>query len=293
MAMKEYTRISVVLAFVAIVTLQLATGGPETETATTTVTINNVAPVVGTVTPTSPVVLSEHTTVTVTCSATVNDSNGWEDVSTANGTFYLDSLGGGCTPNNANCYTNASCALSGGSDTTVTATCEYTVQWYAQASTDEGNWNCAITATDTAANDDTNSTTTTVSDLLALDITTPIAFGTMSVGQTSSSDSTDTVTNTGNVRFDINVNGTNMTCDGAESNPIGVTYIRYHHDSGQDYSNMTSLTTNPADTAAGLKTNFDLVEGAASDKLTYWKISIPTGVSGSCTGYSQFEAVKG
>ena len=290
MEYKRNLRIFLVSALFVVMACQLASSGPETEIAQTTVQISNTAPTVGTVTPTSPLTLSEYTTVVVTCSATVTDVNGWEDVSSSSGVFHLYSVGGGCTPDNADCYVNNSCELSGGSSTTVTSTCSFTVYWYAQASSDEGNWTCAITAVDSGANSGTNSSNTTVSDLVALNITTPIAFGNMIVGQTSAADVTDTVSNTGNVRFDINVNGTDMTCD---SGSIAVGYIHYNISSGIDYASMTPLTADPGDTAVEFSTNFNLVEGAASSDDTYWKIQIPTGVLGSCTGTVQFEAIKG
>lgn len=290
MALKKDLRTTLILALSVIMISQLASAGPEMETIATTVEVTNVAPTVGTVTPTSPVVLSEHTTVVVACSATVTDQNGWEDVTSVNGTFYLVSVGLGCTPNDANCYVNVTCALSGGSGTTVTATCNYAVKWYAQASTDEGNWRCAITAIDSVVHKATNSSITTVSDLVALDITAPLAFGTMIVGQTSASDKTVNVTNTGNVRIDLNVNGTAMTCT---SGSIAASYLHYNMSESIAYASMSALTGTAADTKEPLKTGFNLAEGAAQMDNTYWKINIPAGVTGTCSGALTVTALKG
>jgi len=258
----------------------------------TSVDIGNVAPTVGTVTVSpSPIVIAENSTVNVTCWAWVNDTNGWEDIETANGVLYQNKTTSACGADPVNCYTNATCSHAGGSGNIVNTSCKFTVQFYAQSTIDEGTWKCYIHVIDNGTSNANNQKNVSVSDTLALAVTSDINFGSMIVGEISLSDKIAIVTNTGNVRIDVNLNGTNMTCDVLGNILPG--YIHYNDTAAQAWSTGCPLTTDPANTYATFKTTFDLAEGAVATKNSYWRLSVPTGVSGTCDGLVTFEAVKG
>jgi hypothetical protein len=285
--MNNKLSISVFLLGIAMLCPLIAADESET-----LVNIANALPSVGTVTvDPSPIVPLEGTTVPVSCWAIVTDTNGWEDIETADGVLYLNSSGSGCGADPADCYIDASCTLSGGSGNTVNASCDFTVQFYAQATSDETNWTCYIHVIDNGTDEDDSVTNVTMSDTLALSVTSLIDFGNMIIGGVSSDDETAIVTNTGNVRIDVNLNGTQMACDVLGN--IAVGQIHYNATAVQTWANMCPLTGNPANTCASLTTNFDLAEGAAATQNTYWKLTVPSGVSGGCEGNVTFEAEKG
>lgn len=256
---------------------------------TSTASVTNAAPTVGTITATDPVTLSESTNVTVWCNATVTDTNGYSDVSTVSAKLWdpaSTTEGAGNDYNNH--FTNSTCTLSGGSGTTVNAACSFNVHYSANAA----EWTCKLTATDAGALTGTASATdVTVNQLKALStVSASLAFSELALGATSSSDKNINVTNTGNVLIDVSVDGygaidgdgKSMTCT---IGTITLANVKYNLTADQDYTaNMTALT----DSAVTL-TDFNLAaestDNTASAELIYWKLKIPTtGVGGSCSG---------
>ena len=256
---------------------------------TSTASVTNAAPTVGTITATDPVTLSESTNVTVWCNATVTDTNGYSDVSTVSAKLWdSGSTTEGAGNDYNNHFTNSTCTLSGGSGTTVNAACSFNVHYSAIAA----EWTCKLTATDAGALTGTASATdVTVNQLKALStVSASMAFAELALGATSSSDKNINVTNTGNVLIDVSVDGYGasdtdgyaMTCT---IGTITLANVKYNLTADQDYTaNMTALT----DSAVTL-TDFNLAaestDNTASAGLIYWKLKIPTtGVGGSCSG---------
>jgi hypothetical protein len=271
----------------------LVLSGVFSDVTSTTVTITNDPPTVSEPSVRDPFSLTEGTTTTLFCNVTITDSNGWEDIDTVNATLFLDSMF--CAANGANCYKNASCTIGTGSSTTLDVNCSFKVQFYAQASSDEGDWTCNVTVNDTSTNSAYGNTTDlTISDNLALAVNSSIGFGNLDVSE-DSLDKLGQVNNTGNVRIDVNVNGSNMTCNGENSGNITPSRIKYNTTTGINWATQDScvLSSAAGGTCAWLTTTFDLAESATANKATYWKLRVPTGVSGTCTGAITFEAEKG
>jgi len=254
-----------------------------------------VAPSVGTVAATDPISLNESSSIIVWCNATVTDEDGYVDVTTVNATLWdpADTTEG-AADNNTNHYTNSSCALSGGSGTTVNAACVFSLQYYIDAA----EWTCKLTAVDnTSATGTNNVTTVTVNQLKALSTDATIAFSELALGATSAEQNI-TVANTGNTQIDVSVDGygssdgdgyaTVCTVGGSE---ISLSNLKYNLTAGQDFTaNMTVLT----DLAVTLA-DFDLArttDGTPSTKPIFWKLKIPSSdVGGSCSGKIVITAV--
>ena len=254
------------------------------------------------------------------CSAEIYDPNGYQDISQqgdVNASLMLnltetlqtcksDGLVG---KDNSSCYHNVSCTYSNENGNTLDVECSFTVWWYAEATSDEGNFTAWIIARDASGNKDYNFTNVTVNDLLAMNITDSVNWGTMQVGQIS--EETVEVNNTGNVRFDLQINATNMTCTGPGSLNITPQQIAYNNsadtggagsgkcDTEQEWLDCCKMDFNPASTCGGFATNFDFSEdatglgGGPNNTETYLTLKVPSGVSGTCTGWATYTAVKG
>jgi len=128
-----------------------------------------------------------------------------------------------------------------------------------------------------------------MNDLLAMDIGSSLAFGTLSAGQSLSPLSALTiVTATGNVGLDQTLEGTHMYSVG---NTISVENQKYSLNSGTSYGSGSALSLSPVETELNcLKTKSDIGE----TKPTYWGIAIPVGtVAGTYGGTNTVIAVKG
>jgi hypothetical protein len=261
------------------------------------------------------ITLTENTTKTVTATFTVTDNNGCQDIDShaSNDTvavFYRTNVANGatCTPDAANCYamsctqTPASCE-AGGADLAATYSCTASVQFYADP-TDTGStyvdtdWTATATPRDNAGTDGTtNADTIEMDSLTALNVTTTITYGALALGaNTTTTDQTTVVTNTGNRQIDAQVDGYGasdsdgyaMTCT---IGTFALSYERYSIAASTDWATKTQLT----DTAATI-TAFDLAKstGTASTKNIYWGLGLPsTGVGGSCSGKVNFTATNG
>ncbi|MBN2518448.1 MAG: hypothetical protein JXB14_06370, partial [Candidatus Altiarchaeota archaeon] len=84
-------------------------------------------------------------------------------------------------------------------------------------------------------------------------------------------------------------NGTDMSCTIQGS--IAKGYLHYNTTHAGDWTQMCALTDTDTDTCGELQSNFDLADGAASNKKIFWVLRAPTGVSGTCTGHVTFTAI--
>jgi len=225
-------------------------------------------------------------TNSIMCNATITDSNGYQDVSTSgevNATFYHSGQGTLTGSNDKNQrYTNTSCSFTGGSGTTVTAVCVTQFEHEAY----NGTWNCTIFAKDGAGATANASRTQTVDELLALDVLNgSIHYGTMSNGASSSSALGVNISNTGNVKIDVQVKGnTDMNCSVLGN--LGVGNISFNTTGGA----YATMSDNKLSTSLQSLSAFNLVqegvtpwvEDQVATNNTYWTITIPDGVRGEC-----------
>lgn len=286
-----------------------ATGGNQASNSS--YTVNNVAPVVSSVTINggSDIVLTEGTTTSVTLTGTITDNNSCSDVSAVEASLYRSGIGyAACDTNpednDNNCYAVISCSVvgagntcDGASDASADYTCTVSVQYFADP-TDTNTqfptetWKNTLKATDnnSAAGNTEVTTGVEVQSLVGYDVTTTIAYGNLAVGQKNDPlDKITTITATGNVGLDQELSGTNMTSGG---DSIAVSYQKYALATSTAYASGTSLSGTATEVELNcLKTTS---VGSPATKNTWWGLEIPAATpAGSYTGTNTIVAVKG
>ena len=257
--------------------------------------------------------LNANTTTVVSCVARLRDFNGDGDLNVSNVTFFRTTSGLGDPDDNNNHYTNASCHINtsfvtwqGHSDDqyTALANCTMNVWYYA----DPGEWNCTMTVNDSVNFRDTDSDNITINSLLALFLPDTIDFGV--VNATAVSDENETnISNAGNVQVNISLEGYafNSPVDGAgyamncsiENRTIDIGYEKFNltasNTSTLTLSEFEGIYTNLSSTATiyNFTLNYrqnDLTNDAVN--ASYWRIYVPQGAAGNCTGTIVFGATQ-
>ena len=249
--------------------------------------------------------LSEGTTETITCNATIDDLNGLSDIIRINATLFDDTSYNeqSGTDNNYN-YFVSSCTNSTINVSAIEVSCNFAVWYYAN----NASWNCNISAADMGNLIGTgiDSTPPTITQLIALNLSgTTIDFGGMSPGDiTANADEpVMNVTNLGNTNFNLSLDGYGVT-DGdglamdCTSGNIPIEYMDYNFTDDQTYdTNMWNLTDNQLTSGIpGLsivqRTDDSDTKHVKSTNSTYWKIRIPVASAGGfCNGTVTYAAV--
>jgi len=239
--------------------------------------------------------LNAGTTKDINCLVVIRDYNGGNTINTTNSTFYYY-LNASSDPNDNNThYTNSSCAENSTNGYYTNWTCGFTLLYYAN----NGTWRANATVKDNYNFTANNSKNATISSLFALNVTTPIDFGNMAVGDTSTSSVPANITNFGNVNINVSVYGFGaesetlypgyaMICD---QRNITVSNERYDLASGTLYDAMSVLTSAPAN-IAGLRVYQQTDDTAQSVNSTYWRlhVNITNNPFGICNGTVVFAA---
>lgn len=269
-------------------------------------TVNSVS--ISTTTPSgghdSTITLNEGTTKALYTRGTITDSDGCSDLSlfSLKSTLYRSSVSGAeaCTTDDTNCYrvvyASGACTISGcdiGNESTINYECDFNIQYYADSTDSDGypsdNWVGFVTVSDSSYATGTNSNTTEINSLAALTVSSPINYGVLAIGVTSTQDSLAIATNTGNVKIDVNLSGTDMYCTRGS---VSSTYQRYSKTAGQNFDDMTQLAT----TSQLVHLNLAKKMNSYQDSTTsmYFKMIVPSGEGakgGSCSGTDTFSAV--
>jgi hypothetical protein len=274
-------------------------------------TVNNVAPVVSSVTLNggSPITLTESTTTAVNLTATVTDNNSCTDLSSVVASLYRSDIGyAGCDivgeADDNHCYPVISCSVSGGNtcdgvaDASASYACSVNVQYHADP-TDANttysaqNWLDTILATDddTATHSLEVTTGVEMNSLEAYDMSESIGYGSLGAGESNDPlDKTTTLTATGNVGLDQEVSGSDM--DDGNEHYILVEQQEYALVTDTAYGNGTDLTDQVAELEINcLKT---VASGSPKTKNTWWGLLVPEGtIAGTYTGSNTIAGVKG
>jgi hypothetical protein len=256
---------------------------------------------------------------TIYCNATAIDSNGVSDMVMGFGSVHTDQVNEDCGEDNRNCYVNNTCANQTDINSTAREIrCTYKLWFNADNTTIFGSWTPNITVQDTtqySVATMVNRTNFSVNTLLAIGVDPGIAFGSKTAGVnmtnvgSGASDSATTCAgatggcnhtsyNYGNVRIDIQVNSSTLSCTLAGSITAGYLHANLTYDS--IYSQSYALTN----TLAGPFGDFDLAENNTAGvlnyinptptaKQTYWGIGVPPATSGNCQGAIHFAAIAG
>lgn len=172
------------------------------------------------------ITLTENTTTQATVSATLTDTNGYSDIKSAKAYILRHTLDGGedlasCTLDDSDCYrTECNLDTGTGSGNNITCNASPSLRYFANptdssSSSSADDWTVMVIASDTAGADGLASNSGTAVDintLGALDTSTSVGFGSISVGSnTGSSPIQSGVTNTGNKHIDVLVKSSDAT----------------------------------------------------------------------------------
>jgi hypothetical protein len=264
------------------------------QTVLTKVNVTNTNPYIYNVTVTpGTVTLTPGATTQVICNATVVDYNGAPGgILEVNATFHLNSVDLAGPAKNDTKYIVNCANVTTFSSTSALYSCNISVWYFAR----NGTWNCSVTVRDTGSLNATDvNSTTAIQPLVAFNVSDVLDYGNIP-GLNISDDREANMSNFGNVPLNISVRGwggqneslypnLSMIC---ELGNISIDDERYNITSGQNWNNMVNLT-NSNKLISGLivysRNDTDL-----KINKTYWKIRIPTGVSGLCNGTLLFTA---
>ncbi|MCC7574006.1 hypothetical protein KO361_00235 [Candidatus Woesearchaeota archaeon] len=259
---------------------------------TTRVNVTNAGPEILQVIMDNTQTLSAGTTKNIFCNATILDWNGWDDITEVNATFYhVTSTHESADDGNTH-YTNTSCSIINHDGLyTANYTCSFNVIHYAN----NGTWTCNVTTKDTFNFTDTLSNTTIINELYALNVTSLIDYGNLTVTETSDNQ-TATITNFGNMDINVSVfgyggtdpvvgaglamicdRGSNITIENQRFSSIDV-----------DWDFKTQLSSTPQDLGVMLSQPTDLTP--IINRTTYWQLYVPPNPFGICLGTVRFTA---
>lgn len=306
-----------VIAVVALVALvYLLTTRSQADDVSQTTTVANAAPTIGSINvatsslgaDATSLTVVENTTTTFYVHGSSSDNNGCNDIDTASNwdmDVYRTNVASAdaCTSDNNDCYKNVSTTqltftgCTGAGDNTLTYEWTWSPQYYIDA-TDTGapnaatNWTVGVKAGDEAAAASAVTTDTfEINSLIALNVTSSVAYGTLAVGA-DSAQQTITFTNTGNRDIDANQTASgDMICNGQGSNNITLGNAKISLTNGFTYgTGDASLTTTT--TALNLTLARRTNDAAAATKDAYLILRMPsTNVRGTCTNTVTFAAI--
>lgn len=281
----------VVLLYNAIFSLSFTNGTNwRNVSVDTIVNITNANPEILEVTIDDPITLAAGGLKYVECNATIRDYNGFDDINRTNATFYRSNYSGDTPDNLQYHYTNSSCTASSESGNIANYTCGFYLAHYAQ----NGSWTCNVTTSDQANKTGNLTNTTTVNELLALNVSSPIDYGNLSIGDTSANQ-TANVSNIGNVPINVSVRGFGGNVYGlginlsfiCDQGNISIEYERYSISQADAYAAKTPL--NDSFAPLGLTVQ-NQVDTTPRWNLTYWQLQVPPNPFGICNGTVVFQA---
>ena len=227
--------------------------------------------------------LTENSSIGISWTATVTDTDGYTNLASTTGKIYRSSVGSSCTPDNNNCYTDASCDFYNCSGNSCSILCNTNVYFFAEA-TDVGStfadqyWQAYIDTTDIRSeigSTISSSTTLDINSLRGFSIDSSLVFGQVFAGSdTGSSNTVTTITNTGNSLINLEITGDYMctdypSCGGQNIEPENQQFNL----SSFTYGVGTTLSTDPQVINIGISKPTQTPSN--SSKNLYWGIGIP------------------
>ena len=252
--------------------------------------------------------LNANSTRTVYIQVLARDYNGeYNFQNTTSVVFDKFASSYGAVNDNNTHYSNLSCSmdLSYGTAYEINATCAIPVYYYANNAT----WNASVYVIDNSSRNDTESFAFTVNTLLALGLPGSIDYGTVNETLVSNEKNAN-VTNFGNVLSNLTLEGygaqqgdnLSMNCTLGSIQNISIGYERYNLNSSNNsqlnYAQFDlwylNLTSNRTVKRFNVPQRQSEVSAYLDDtNSTYWRIYVPVGVAGSCTGNIIFGATVG
>jgi hypothetical protein len=276
-------------------------------------TISNVTPVVSSVTLNGGSAINLSTggegpsgNVNILATADMVDHNGCSDITTTTVKAYPTAVGSTTcsSQNNNTCYYNVSCTAGPcqGNGYTATTSCTINFKYHADptdASTPRSaeTWKDTITARDETFSGSTElGTGVELNSYLALDVTSAINYGTLSVGDIADGVSLPQLvaaSTTGNTGLDVEISGGDMCTDfpGCSGGRIATSSQKYAT-SSVTYNSAVAYALATAATQLELDCLKTTTTATPQGKPIYWGLQIPGGtIAGSYTGQNTFTAV--
>lgn len=213
-----------------------------------------------------------------------SDPNGKGDIVSVRAAFFQTSIGG-CTTsgrsNNNSCYYVPYCQISGtNTDNQIIFSCAIPIWYYANGTLNNSdNWTARVEVTDASNASSGFTSDVEIGDLLSISTEPTMDFGTLSAGEstTANNNTSMVVTQTGNIIADISVSGSDMTCTKGTIPRGNIFYTL------TDSAGGTPLTST-LQTLGVFNLPVRTDDAHESTKDLYWNITIPSNVSGTCTG---------
>ena len=288
----------------------LAAVGEDNVSVTTLLQIGNTFPEILTVSinnDATGVDLTPNSTTTVTVNITARDFNGEGDIANITAEFFdMDSSSYGAADDNNNHYSNSSCVINYtyGDQYEVSALCNFDTWYYANNAT----WNSTVLITDNSSLTDQGDDIISINTLLALLLPDTLDYGEVNATEVSAENQTD-VTNVGNVMLNLSLSGyavsagdgLAMNCTLGATQNISIEYEKYNlttsnlgaMDLSSFEGNYTNLSSSSVINEFNLGQRFNDTDQYVDDtNSTYWRIYVPLGVAGSCSGNIVFGAVQ-
>ncbi|MDP2631523.1 MAG: hypothetical protein Q8P30_02000, partial [Candidatus Uhrbacteria bacterium] len=244
----------------------------------------------------SPLVPSLGTVKSFHVNGVVSDTDGFADIQNVATVFYRSGATGGvaCSSDKNDCYSIASCTLSGGSSNSINYDCDVSADYFIDP-TDSGaysaqTWNVRVSVSDATSTVDDDSYTNEVQTTTGIGAPDTIDFTNLALGATSPTSISYEVTNYGNSAVDTNVSMENpQTCT---IGTIPINKIKYGR-TDTDYASLEYiLSATPSATNLSLPQQTNDVT-AVTDML-YWKLQAPAeAVGGTCSGTININAIAG
>jgi hypothetical protein len=255
------------------------------------VTIQNSAPTLGAVSLVDPISLNVGPDMTtVYCSATATDNDGFADVSTAIGKLFNETNGFAGSDDDNIRYSNNFCNREGGSGNAVTVNCSFVLKYFASPS-GGGTWNCSLNITDASGASVDRNASANLSELIAIGASpSTINYGTgIAPGDTSGTVNLN-VTNYGNVRIDLEIEGENMSSAGKTDINVSQQKYSYYDDMSVEYD-----VPYTGDGSFNSSYNLEKATSTTLSNMTKWfDLHVPIGwPAGTYTGTITLTAQQG
>ena len=240
--------------------------------------------------------LTPGTTTTVFATGTVTDLNGYADIIAGSSTIYRTGAGPSCTANTNNCYkgdttSSSSCSFINCAGNTCTLSCRADIYFNAEA-TDayilpavnlyEGEkWSAYLEVRDSSGTYDFESAIAQeLITLRAASVNNSINYGSLALGgNTGAANASTTVTNVGNIAFNIEVLGTDLSDGGSSRIPANEQRFAT---STFTYSGCTACSVMSSTTPTNLAIGLAKPTAPTPPVVVpiYWGVAVPaTGVN--------------
>jgi hypothetical protein len=259
------------------------------------ITILNQVPLISNVFIQNPIDLDAGNNVTVICNATVTDGNKFEDIRLVNATFFQSSIGDNSPDDNNFHYSNSSCLNISSSAFEENYTCTFSAAYY----TNNGTWQCNVTATDFSNSTGFDNKSTSINELLSISIEPSILDYGLLQAANISNDENLTIKNIGNVPFNLTVYSfapneslayLNLSMNCPEGN-ISNANQRFSNTNGTNFNNMKKLNNVSQNVNLTLPQRTDDLAAGNDTNFTYWKLEVPSIKGGVCNGTLLFSAI--